>query len=405
MSQYRAYAFLTSQSLSILGSALSGIAIPWLLLEQDPSATTASMVLSFQALAAVVTMLLGSLLIDKYDKRSFCMVSDLTLCIALAAIIALYWMKLLTPVAIVLFVVLHAVMRSLSHAAETALIPSIATTSKFSNHRLNGLIGVFHNTGDLLGPAIGGFIITSIGLAGALMLDRAWFLISFLLFLFFIPANKSSTTPSDAQASAPANGKQIREELFGGMREVLFDPLLRCLSFASAVINMVLTPLLSVVILVLVKNRSGSALDAGLLLSGFGVGGFIASALFAWAGARLSALPAMAASLFLMLLAFCALPIVPEYAVLPCLFVIGLCVGYLGPLEHTMVQNHTQEHLLGRVLLAYSAGRTLFVPIGFFMSAALLPRYGVQAVCWAMAALLLLPTLNVAWFLLGKRQA
>ncbi len=400
MSSTRAYAFLSSQCLSILGSALSGIAIPWLLLEQDPSAATASMVLSFQALAALMTMFVGSLLIDRFDKRRFCMFSDATLSLALAIIVGLYVAKLLTPLAIVFFVVLHAVMRSLAHAAETALIPQIASTSGLSNHRINGLIGVFHNSGDLLGPALGGLIITSIGLAGALALDSASFLISLLLFWWCIPASKLASPI----AENPPTPENLQSQLFGGIKQILHDPLLRCVTIASAIINMVLTPLLSVLILVLVKTRSGSALDAGLLLSCFGIGGFIASALFAWAGAKLAPLPAMAASLILMLAAFFTLPLLPAHFVLPCLFVIGLCVGYLGPLEQTMVQNHTQEALLGRVLLAYSAARTVFVPVGFFLTAALLPHYGVQGVCWAMAALLLYPALNVVWFVVGKRE-
>jgi predicted MFS family arabinose efflux permease len=414
MSTTRAWAFLSSQCLSILGSALSGIAIPWLLLEKDPGAGIASMVLSSQSLAAIVAMVFGSLMIDRIDKRRFCMASDLTLCLGLVLLVALYFLNRLTPLAIVLFVVLHAIMGSLAHAAETALIPQIAASGSMSNHRINGLIGVFHNGGDLLGPVLGGLIITSAGLAGALCLDSASFLASFLLYWFFIPAStgalpaasEATTPPAASEATAPAAPpvQSIKAEMLGGVKQIIHDPLLRCVTFASAVINMVLTPFLSLLILVLVKSRSGSALDAGVMLSCFGVGGFLASALFALGGERLRRhpLPAMMLSLLAMLGAFVALPLLDGNAVLPCLLLIGLCVGYLGPLEQTMVQDHAQQDMLGRVLLAYSASRTLLVPLGYAITAMALAQFGVKGACFAMALLLLLPALNLGGYLLKR---
>lgn len=405
MSTTRAWAFLSSQCLSILGSALSGIAIPWLLLEQDPGAGTASMVLSVQSLAAIVAMVFGSLMIDRIDKRRFCMASDLTLCLGLVLLVTLYFLKILTPMVIVLFVVLHAIMGSLAHAAETALIPQIAASGSMSNHRINGLIGVFHNGGDLLGPVLGGLIITSAGLAGALCLDSASFLASFLLYWFFIPAGTGAlAAPSEATTQPAPAVQSIKAEMLGGVNQIIHDPLLRCVTFASAVINMVLTPFLSLLILVLVKSRSGSALDAGVMLSCFGVGGFLASALFAWGGDRLRRhpLPSMLLSLLAMLGAFVALPLLDGHAVLACLLAIGLCVGYLGPLEQTMVQDHAQQDMLGRVLLAYSASRTLLVPLGYAITAMALAQFGVKGACFAMALLLLLPALNLGGYLMKR---
>lgn len=403
MSNTRAWAFLSSQCLSILGSALSGIAIPWLLLEQDPGAGTASMVLTFQSLAAIVAMVFGSLMIDRIDKRRFCMAADLTLCLGLAFLVALYFLKLLTALPIVLFVVLHAIMKSLSYAAEMALIPQIAASGSMSNQRINGLIGVFHNGGDLLGPVLGGLIIASAGIVGALCLDSASFLVSFLLYWFFIPASTGALAQVGGATERPTPAG-IKAEMLGGVKQIMHDPLLRCVTFASAVINMVLTPFLSLLILVLVKSRSGSALDAGVMLSFFGVGGFLASALFAWGGERLRprALSSMMASLLVMLGAFVALPLLAGHAVLPCLLLIGLCVGYLGPLEQTMVQDHAQPDMLGRVLLAYSASRTLLVPIGYAVTAGALAQYGVKGACFAMALLLLLPALNLGWFMMRR---
>lgn len=374
-------ALLWAQALSILGSAISAIAIPWLLLESHIDPSKIALVFVAQSCAALLAALLGTPFLDRIEKKSTYILCDILLACCCFTLIMLHTTKALNPVLIAAILACSAVVSAFSSAAGSAMIPELLKEGDVNNQRVNGLIGTFHNFGDLLGPLIGGLLIASLGVVTAIMLDGATFLLSALLLALFVP--KFKTPPAHAHEAAPG-----KHAYLAGVKEIAHTPVLRNVTLISAIINMVITPLLVMLLPFLVKSSGGSALNAGVLISCFGVGAFIASLLFSIKNSSLNPMLGLFGSVTLAFLCFLLLPLASNILSYLLLFLIGFSVGYLGPLEQTLMQNSAQESQIGRVMLAYSAFRTLFVPIGFLLTGYSLSNFGLTAGFYSLALIL-----------------
>ncbi|MFC4159167.1 MFS transporter [Chitinimonas lacunae] len=392
-------AMLSAQILSILGSAIAAIAIPWLLLEAQVGPDKMAGVFAVQSCAAVLAAIFGTPFLDRYEKRRVYIGCDLLLAGATFALISLYLSGLLTPLMVALILAFAAVVSSFSEAAGSSMIPELVEDNGVTNQRVNGLIGTFHNFGDLAGPAIGGLVIAGFGAVGALAIDGVSFVLSAVLLLLFVARGKKPAPAPQAETET------LRTTYLGGIREIGRDPVLRTVTFISAIINMVITPLLVLLLPVMVKQAGGSALGVGSLISCFGVGAFLASLLYTWKNSPLPPLQSLLASVLLALAAFVLIPLAGSYVAYIGLFLIGASVGYLGPLEQTLMQNSSPPHLIGRIMLAYSAFRTLLVPVGFFIVGGTLARIGVSEAFFALAALLGVAALSLLYSLLAESRS
>lgn len=391
-------AMLLAQLLSILGSAIGAIAIPWLLLEGDVSAQRISLVFIAQSGAAVFAAILGTSFLDRLEKRNVYIACDAFLATASFGLIALYLLDMLNPIAIAAILASSAIISAFSDAAGSSMIPSLLTGGKVDNQRVNGLIGTFHNFGDLAGPVIGGLVVAAVGSAGALAIDGVSFLLSAALLAFFVPKLRGATPP---QATPEDTGAAY----LAGVREIARSPVLRTVTLTSAIINMVITPLLALLLPVMVKESGGSALGVGTMISCFGAGTFLASMLFTAGRFNPSPLPSLFGSVLLALVCFALIPLIPGYAVYVALLVIGVSVGYLGPLEQTLMQNSSPAPKIGRIMLAYSALRTLLVPVGFLIVGQTLEHASVSTAFFSLGGVLTLAMACLMHSLASNRRA
>ncbi|MDK2125542.1 MFS transporter [Parachitinimonas caeni] len=384
------YALLSAQLLSILGSAVAAVAIPWLLLTAEVGPQKLAWVFAVQSGAAVLAALIGTPFLDRFEKRRTYIACDVLLATASFGLIALYLSHALHPATVAAILACSAIISSLSSAAGSAMIPELLAEDESANQRVNGLIGTFHNFGDLAGPLLGGVIIATLGNVTALAIDGATFVISGLLLWWFLPQRKGAALPAPA---SEATEEPAKAAYLAGLLAIVHDPMLRRVTLVSGVVNMVISPLLVLFLPVMVKQSGGSALGVGVLFSCFGVGAFLASLLYTWRGAKLAPLPSLAASMLLAVLSLALLPFVPQLGACGLLCVIGAAVGYTGPLEQTLMQNHSPANQIGRIMLAYSACRTVSVPVGFLVVGEVLGQGNSQAAALTLAGLLSLALL------------
>lgn len=383
-------ALLGAQALSILGSAIAAIAIPWLLIEGQVNPLQMSWIFMAQSGAALLAALLGTSLMNRFDQRDLYVGCDVLLAAASVCLITMIAADWLNPVVIAIVLASVAVISAFSEAAGLAIVPALLPGSGVSPHRVNGMIGSFHNFGDLAGPAIGGWVVAVLGCAGALALDAASFVLSSVLFMLFVPrlgqqiAGEAHTVPNNWA------------DHWAGVRAIAASRLLRSVTVVSAVVNMVVTPLLVLLLPVIVKGWGGSAQGLGGLLSCFGAGTLMSSVLFS--ALRVAPRPwiGLMGSLLLAASALLALPWLTGYGMYASMLAIGLAIGYLGPLEQTLMQVHGDSQNVGSIMLAYSALRTLPVSLGFFAVGLAVTHLGVEVACGMLGAALLLTLASLA---------
>lgn len=182
------------------------------------------------------------------------------------------------------------------------------------------------------------------------------------------------------------------------------DPLLRCVTLVSAMINISVTSLLVYLLPVTIKESAGTALNVGVVMSFFGTGALAASVTYTWKGGRVSPLFSTLGSMLVVTCTIAAMAVTSIQQLWILFFIVGACVGYLGPLELTLVQEASPRANVSRIVLAYSTARTLLVPVGFIVVSSALEAGGVPLGFLAVAAPLVLPCMLLIYHALTQTR-
>lgn len=327
------------------------IALVWLVLQATGSGVTLGAVLTVAAVPRAAAMLVSGVLIDRVPARFVSLTAALVSTLALvgaggflfAGVLALWQVTLL------------AVLLGL---ADAFLYPSALTlTAKLVGRkqltRANALMQGADSLANVLGPAAAGLLIGQVGLAPALLVNAALFLLGGGL----IAAIRSEPNARSSTASA-----HYRREVMVGLRYVWSRPPIRLSLLFITLLNFaVLGPVL-VGGAVLVETRFGGGADLfGLLSSVFGVG-LLAGTV--WAGMRgtVARMDRLLGTLGVIIgVCLGVFGLVPNslWAV-PVLLGMGLAFGVLHINAVSWLQAQTELGMQGRIasLLSFAAVAT-----------------------------------------------
>ncbi|BCJ37120.1 MFS transporter [Actinocatenispora thailandica] len=231
--------------------------------------------------------------------------------------------------------------QSPSQPARSTLVLDFVGRESLSN--ANALNSIVMNMTQVIGPAIGGAMISALGAPGALWVSTAWFAVS-LVTLW--PLRHT------AGRVAHAGGESLRRLVSSGIRAVLDNRLATAVLLITLLANILLWPIYQAFMPVFAKVHLG--LDAGglgwlLTCSGLGglVGSLIIAALgdFRYKGAMFVVGTAIWGTLWV---AFAASSVVPVSFVL--LAGVGLASSAFGVLQTTLLLMLTPPAVQGRVL-------------------------------------------------------
>ncbi len=155
--------FYSIACLYVIGGAIGSIALPWLLLKTLGDSGPITIIFSVQSSATIIAATIGSLIIDRFDRRVLSVVSNIIVAVALLIILGMSIVNIFSIVMLTVCTSLSAIFGSLSHGAESAMVPQLAALVGVKSHRINGTIGTINSVGDVLGPAVGALIVTLIG--------------------------------------------------------------------------------------------------------------------------------------------------------------------------------------------------------------------------------------------------
>ncbi|WP_319940478.1 MFS transporter [Xenorhabdus littoralis] len=390
----QSYGYIAALFISLLGSSLSMVAFPWFLLETTGDVKYTSIILGFRLLPVTLTLFYGTKFIDRFSRKSICVVSDLISAILVIAIPVLYSVSMLN-MGILLFTICSlTAIEQINQAGLGAMIPDILKNASISNERFNGIIGSLHNFGDLAGPSLAGVIIVLAGSTMALVLNGVTFLVSSVILLVFI---KSVPTTPDRNDKASASD---------GLKEsfsfIFSNPRTRYVIIPSILVNFLIFPLISLVLPYLAKNSISSVVGLGFMISSFGGGALFSSLIFAAIGNRFSKSWLLITCTLILAICFFLMVFAGNvYIIIGLLFFVGLSVGLMGPLDDTILQTSTPEQILGRVLLAYSFLRFVTIPFAMVLFGFLLGSTSIENTFFYMVALL---GITLVWLLANRRS-
>ncbi|PNY79391.1 MFS transporter [Deinococcus koreensis] len=383
--------WLLGSAQSRLGSALSGIALSFLVLAQTGSAGATALTLAC-ALAPNLLMPLMGAWVDRVPLKVPLIGAALTQGLLQVAVggLALAWGEV--PLGLVNGAALLAgLANAFAQPASSAAVPALVPPGELA--RANGVLTSVSQGAWLLGTLAGGALVAAVSPAVAIALDGVSFLVmAGVLTQVALPQARplSAATPgllADLRAGL---------RLMGRSRTLSFTPLIGLL------LNATLAPLL-VVVPKLMGSLGAGAQGYGAFLALEAAGMVAAGALFAVLGHRLPVRRATAAGLLLTAATYgvmWAWPVLP--VVLVGSAVLGFGFGILNAPLNTLLQQLVPAAYRGRVFSVLGMASSLGMPLSLLVVSPWLDR--VAAPVWFGAAACLQGLGAVAWVLVVRSE-
>ncbi|MCM0151082.1 MFS transporter [Photobacterium galatheae] len=351
---------LTLNGITILGNAITEVAIPWLILDISNSPALVAAVMSAKIIPIILSTFFSAQFVDRCGTFRVSVLSDLVNFASVLLIPVFYHADLLTFSLLAALLMLSTVLDTPSRLAKDVILRHEIEANQSDNHLINGVNTTLENICDLLGPVVAALIVAAFGTISALYFDAATFLVVAFGMIFlkkYFRPEVEPTEPSDARPLAYFSDgvKYLKQQ----------RPLLSVL-FVSAMVNLVITPFLVVYLPYLNKFVFDSVMSLGLSMTCFGAGTSLSSLLFGFYGKRFSSRQIIVSGYLLLVVVLFSMSFFTSQVLFFIqLFVIGLCLGFAGPIEVTLIQKAVPEALFGRVMTLFSSARFLSVPVGY----------------------------------------
>ena len=392
-------ALFTANAISLTGSALTLIAVPWFVLQTTGSPAKTGITAFCEFTATVLAAFFGGALVDRVGHRRASIAADLSSGGAIALIPALYYTVGLAFWQLLALVFCAAFFNAPGTTARSALVPDLAGLAGMRLERANSVVQSIQRGAMMLGAPIAGVLIAVLGTSRLLWIDAATFAASALLVGFAVrpPAPEPA-----AQVAEPPS--RYLADLRAGLRYIFGEPVVRVIVLTVMVTNFIDAPFISVIMPVFARDLYHSAVAFGLTVSVFGGGSLLGAILYGVAGHRVPRRPIYIALFIFAGTRFWVLALLPTLPiVLGTLALDGLASGPINPIIGTVLQERVPASMRGRVFGAVTASAWAAMPIGVLGAGYLLVAIGLRAVLLICAALYLVTTVSLL-FSRGLRQ-
>ena len=388
------YGWLVSEAVSITGTRVSMIALPWFVLTTTGSASKTGLVALAEMLPMVLLKVLGGPIIDRVGPRRVSITCDLLSVLVVGSIPLLHQAGHLSFPGFLVLVALAGALRGPGDGAKHALVPALVERAGVPMERATGLGSTVERGASMLGAAFAGGLIAVIGPANALVVDAGSFLVSAAVLAW--------ATRGVGDAAARAEGSvepPYRRQLAEGWRFLRGDRLLLGIAVMVALTNFLDIAWTTVLVPVWASEYGGGAAAIGLLFavfSGASVLGAMCAA--AWGGR----LPRYRTYFIAFLV--CGAPRfavmafdVPLWAVLAVAVAGGFASGFLNPVLGAVIYERIPSPLVGRVTSLTTAMCFALMPLGGLLGGGLIGAFGLTAAMLAIGAAYFVVTMSPAF--------
>src|ERR687895_476315 len=368
------------QGTSFVGDAVSMVALVVLVVEITGSASAVGGALVAGLLPTIASPLAG-VVADRIERRVVLVASDLARAVL---VLGLVFARDLATIYILIF--LMGLARTIFNPTVRAAFPSVVGGGDLT--RANALIAGTFSTSIMVGPALGGLLVASIGVDAAFLADAVTYLVSAILL---------STVPLPHPRRESEGEAGFVRDLQSGFGYLLSARV--PLAIVLGAFLTILTINAAVPAEVFLAKVTFGAGDAGygLLVSLWGGGMVLGSAMMAVLGDKINLVLLYFLSIFVGACALVGTGLAPSFVLaLGALTVEGAASGIDNVATDTILQKRVPEAFLGRVFsirfLGYSAGEALAYPLGGLLVDAVGPRstYLLAGIATAAAGLIVL---------------
>jgi MFS family permease len=358
--------FFTGHAVSVTGTWMQRVGQDWLVLELSDSAVAIGITTALQFLPMLFLGMLGGVAVDRVDRRRL-LVATQSVSAALAGLLAVLSLTGVIQLGMIYALALGlGLVTVFDVPGRQAFLTDMVPPEDYVNAQ--ALNSTVHNVGRLVGPAVAGLLIASVGTGAAFLVNALSFVAVLVALLRIDPARLHRAEP------APRAKGQVSE----GLRYIWSHPDLRACMVLVAVVAL-FGQNFRVVLPLLARDTFGAGAQAyGWLTSALGVGAVLGALA---AATRHHASPR---SLLLWTVAFggvnLAAAAAPDlWLALAAMVAVGIANITFNTLGRTLLQLRAERHMQGRVIALHGVVFLGSTPFGGPLLGWVCERWGARA--------------------------
>lgn len=352
---------------SFIGTWIQQIAQSWLVFELTNSAFLLGVVGFLSSIPIFLLSLFGGVLADRLNKRNILILTQSIFMLLAFALGVLTQTKLITPSQIMLIALANGAVMAFDAPSRQAVVVELVG----KNHLFNAIAlnSVSFNSSRIIGPALAGILVATIGMSGCFYINAVTFL-AFIIALRTIKLNPGESYPKS---------KSAYEDVKEGLIFIGQDRLIMALISLVAVIS-----LFGVAHIILMPIFAEDILKVGVkglatLMSVSGCGALVGALLLARLGdfkfkGRLLSFLNLLFSVSLIIFSLSKI----YWLSLAALFFVGGASITSIALVNTILQTRVEDKFRGRVMSVFMITFAGFMPFGNLIAGSLAQGWGVS---------------------------
>lgn len=272
-------ALMTGHVVSMLGSVVTTVAVPWLVLVSTGSAAKMGLISAAAVIPSLLAGVFGTPLADRFGIRRTLIVAECAAALAMAAVA-------LTPeigfLPLAALVAVKGALTGVGGRAQHVLLRPVSDAAGMQIIRTTAIYDGAGNLAMVTGAPLAGLLIFWLGPQGAIWFDAASFAVSALLIALLVHPPAGSMPDRKAAANEPYFSALRRGA--GHLRQ---DRLLLGMLAMTSVINLFTVANYAVFVPLWVDEHFGAAPAVGLILSAFACGAIAGNIAFTIFGPKL----------------------------------------------------------------------------------------------------------------------
>ena len=352
--------------LSAVGSRISMVAIPRLVLVTTGSAARMGLVAAVEMVPYIVASIMAGPIIDNVGPRRTSILTNLCSAVAVGAIAATTHLGF---TALLLLVAVAGALRGAADRSKDLLVRPMAEAADVELIRITSLHEAFARGATLLAAPLAGLLIYWTDAASVLWIDAVTFLVCGLLVAGFV------RPPCLVAATRDKYFRSLAE----GFSFVRRDELLATMLITTFTINIFASASTAVFIPVWVADQLGSPAALGLTLGAFSAGALLGSIVFAVLATKVPRYLTFAVGAFvggsprLLVLGLSDSLLL----VMVVTFLSGIGIAAINPVFGAALYEHVPKNLQARVIGLVAATSFAGLPLGALLAGELVSAVGL----------------------------
>lgn len=363
----------SGQALSLVGSAAVQFALIWWLTQETGSATILATASLVGFLPQVLLGPFAGVLVDRWSRRWTMFLADGLIALATLLLAYLFWIEAIEiwHIFALMFV------RSLGGAFHGPAMQASTSLMVPQEHltRVQGINQMLEGSLGIIGAPLGALLLAALPMQGILAVDVVTALFAIIPLLFIVVPQPEKSAEEMATGQKTPYWTQMRQ----GLAYVWAWPGILLLMLLAMLVNFVLTPIISLLPLLVSDYFGGGAWEFGAMQSTFGIGIIVGGiTLGAWGGFKrriytsLVGLVGLGVGISLIGLA----PANLFWLAIVGGFVGGSMIAMVNGPVRAIMQIAVAPDMQGRVMSLISSLATAMTPLGLMLAGPFADQFG-----------------------------